>query len=358
MAIIKAVNSRASIGHAINYITQNEKTELRLIGGYNCNPQTALDEMKDTKRAWGKTGGRQYKHFIQSFPHDENITLDEANRIADELIRRCQLFYGYEVCCATHKDRRHIHTHLIVNSVSFETGKKFRYSKRQLQEMKDLSDLILREHGKTICEKNKEITSFRMGAYRSIEKAAQGNYKSWMYDMAFAVYKALESATSKEDFIFQIRDAGYAANWQDSRKYITFTNADGKKARDKTLAQTFKIPILKEDILYEISRNTGQRIDQSRIETGIGRAGQPRSSLNRKCRTQRSSGEIRGRLSNVSNISEQYDVGKQAAKLKSDREALRNAERKNIRTAHEQPAARKQHRVKDTRIHRENDLSR
>ena len=67
MAVIKAINSRASIANAINYITKKEKTDEELISGYNCRGITALDEMKATKKAWNKTGGRQYKHFIQSF---------------------------------------------------------------------------------------------------------------------------------------------------------------------------------------------------------------------------------------------------------------------------------------------------
>lgn len=87
MAVIKAVNSRASLARAVNYITGGEKTERTLVGGYNCNPMCAIEEMRDTKDAWRKTGGRQYKHFIQSFPYDEDITPEEAFDIAGELIR-------------------------------------------------------------------------------------------------------------------------------------------------------------------------------------------------------------------------------------------------------------------------------
>lgn len=64
MAVIKAVSSRASIGHAINYVTKDEKTEEKLISGIDCSPQTAIDEMKATKEIWHKTEGRQYKHYI------------------------------------------------------------------------------------------------------------------------------------------------------------------------------------------------------------------------------------------------------------------------------------------------------
>ena len=142
MAVIKAINSRASIANAINYITKKEKTDEKLISGYNCRGINSLDEMKTTKKAWNKTGGRQYKHFIQSFSPNENISPDEAHKIVAELVESWNKFKGYEVCYATHKDKNHIHTHIIVNSVSFENGKKFCYSKKELQDFKDLSEPV------------------------------------------------------------------------------------------------------------------------------------------------------------------------------------------------------------------------
>ena len=67
MAVVKVVNSRASIGNAVNYITKKEKTEESLISGKDCSPNTAIEEMKITKQQWQKTDGRQYKHYVQSF---------------------------------------------------------------------------------------------------------------------------------------------------------------------------------------------------------------------------------------------------------------------------------------------------
>ncbi|MCD8239474.1 MAG: relaxase/mobilization nuclease domain-containing protein, partial [Clostridiales bacterium] len=151
MAIIKAVNSRASINTIIQYITNPVKTEERFIGTFNCRKNNILGDMRATKKSWNKMGGRQYKHFIQSFSPEENITPEEAHAIAEELVNSWDKFKGYEVCFATHTDRNHIHTHIVVNSVSYETGKKFNYSKRELQEFKDLSDKILIEHNKQIC---------------------------------------------------------------------------------------------------------------------------------------------------------------------------------------------------------------
>ena len=72
MAIIKAVSSKSSIKIAIAYVSKEEKTEHKLLSGYNLSlPETAYEEMQITKEIWNKTDGRTYKHYIQSFAPDE-----------------------------------------------------------------------------------------------------------------------------------------------------------------------------------------------------------------------------------------------------------------------------------------------
>lgn len=82
MAVIKAVSSKAGIGQALDYVTKEEKTEDKLVSGLHCEPDTVKDEMAATKELWGKTGGRTYKHFVQSYHEDEHITpeLEKRNR--------------------------------------------------------------------------------------------------------------------------------------------------------------------------------------------------------------------------------------------------------------------------------------
>ena len=63
MAVIKAVSSKAGIGHAIDYVTKKEKTEEKLVSGLHCEPETVKEEMQATKELWGKTDGRTYKHY-------------------------------------------------------------------------------------------------------------------------------------------------------------------------------------------------------------------------------------------------------------------------------------------------------
>ncbi len=96
MAVIKVVNSKASIGKAINYITKEEKTEERLISGKDCNPFTTIDEMKATKEQWGKTEGRQYKHYIQSFDPKDKMSHAKAHQIGVEWAEKN--FKGHSGC--------------------------------------------------------------------------------------------------------------------------------------------------------------------------------------------------------------------------------------------------------------------
>ena len=255
MAIIKAVNSRASIANAIRYITKDGKTEYNLVSGINCIPDNAVTQMKITKALWGKTKGRQYKHFIQSFPKGENITHEEAHQIAKEFMESWALAKGYEIIFATHKDKDHIHTHIIINSVSFENGNKFRYSKRDLAKFKELSDRILTEHKKSICERNGEITNYNIGAYKAILKATEGKYDSWLLSVALAVLAAKQSAKTKEEFLTILSEQNISVKW-DTRKYITFTDKDGHKVRNKKLTETFKEDFSKEGLENEFKRNS------------------------------------------------------------------------------------------------------
>ena len=120
MAVIKAVSSKAGIGQALDYVTKEEKTEDKLVSGLHCEPDTVKDEMQATKELWGKTGGRTYKHFVQSYHEDEHITPEQAHKNAVELAKNTEAWKGHEVLIATHIDRGHIHSHFIVNSVNYE----------------------------------------------------------------------------------------------------------------------------------------------------------------------------------------------------------------------------------------------
>ena len=129
MAVIKAVSSKAGINTVLDYVMQEEKTEQKLLSGLNCVPDTVKDEMRVTKLLWDKDGGRTYKHFVQSFAPGEKINPAQAHQIACQLAASRPEWQDFEVLIATHEDKEHIHTHFVVNSVSYVDGHKLQQSK-------------------------------------------------------------------------------------------------------------------------------------------------------------------------------------------------------------------------------------
>ena len=253
MAIVKQISSRASIGRIITYVNGTEKTEEKLISGIECSPATVIEEMKATKAAWGKEDKRQYYHFIHSFPPGEKITLEEANKMAIELCS--ERFKGHEILVTTHKDTKHIHSHIIVNSVNYENGRKLHWTKYDLEKMKADSNDMCRERSLSVPEKGQKITTYTKDKYKVLEKAVYGDYKSYVLDCYKAVDNASQTALSKDDFVGKMKEAGYETNWSDKRKHITFTDTDGNKVRAANLEKTFSKHFGKESLQNGFDRN-------------------------------------------------------------------------------------------------------
>ena len=133
MAITKILNIQESDGrnpashlkNALEYIQNPDKTEeCVLVGGINCLPDTAFEQMKETKNIFHKTGKRQEYHVIISFSPEEKVTAEQAMYVLEHFAKDV-LGDDYEAVYAVHTDREHMHGHLIWNSVSMTTGKKY-----------------------------------------------------------------------------------------------------------------------------------------------------------------------------------------------------------------------------------------
>lgn len=263
MAIIKAISSKAEIGQAIDYITKAEKTEDKLISGIDCDPTNAKEVMELTKRLWKKTGGRTYKHYIQSYHADEHISLEQAHQNALELAKDTKAWNGFEILLATHKDKDHIHTHFIVNSVNLYTGYKLQWSKADLQDLKDrcneqslLQGLHVAEKGKTYeGEERTETVAWSKDTYQLLKKAEKQEVDSYVQNIALAVLDCMELAICRTDFIEKLQERGIDVMWSDTRKYITFTDIErleqGEKKckiRNNKLEKYYNISFGKEDL--------------------------------------------------------------------------------------------------------------
>ena len=133
MAITKILNIQESDGrnpashlkNALEYIQNPDKTEeCVLVGSINCLPDTAFEQMEETKNIFHKTGKRQGYHVIISFSPEEKVTADQAMYVLEHFAKDV-LGDDYEAVYAVHTDREHMHGHLIWNSVSMTTGKKY-----------------------------------------------------------------------------------------------------------------------------------------------------------------------------------------------------------------------------------------
>ena len=134
---------------AIRYAENDRKTDQKMyVSAINCPKQRAYQCMMDTKRRFGKLGGNVAYHGYQSFVTGE-VTPEEAHQIGMETARR---MWGdeYEIVVTTHLNTDNIHNHIVVNSVSFRTGRKFENHIRDHIRLREISDEVCREYGKSV----------------------------------------------------------------------------------------------------------------------------------------------------------------------------------------------------------------
>ena len=165
MAYDKIITLHGRMDHCLDYVLNEEKTGLatalayvenpakthRLVTGINCEVETALSDMRATKRRWDKTGGVLGYHIIHSYAPGE-VTPDEAHAAGVEFAQRL-LGDKYEVVVATHVDRAHLHCHIVFNSVSFMDGKKYRSDfQSYFGDLRGTSNEVSRERGLSVIE--------------------------------------------------------------------------------------------------------------------------------------------------------------------------------------------------------------
>lgn len=132
MPILKSVGevgkSVASLKAVLDYVSRKDKkTEKVITSGVGLDPNVdkAFNEIMYNKRSYNKVNGKMYKHYIQSFSSQDNITAEKAHEIAVKFAEENFLSRGFKCYVATHSDKDHIHTHFILDNVSFENGLKY-----------------------------------------------------------------------------------------------------------------------------------------------------------------------------------------------------------------------------------------
>ena len=237
MAIVHFVNykrgtqSRAAMRGVMLYVMQEKKTAWEgepLVSGINCQVQSVYDDFLNTKLLYHKDGGVMFYHMVQSFPKGAAVDPRQAHEAARRL---AEYFNGCEVLVCTHVDREHIHSHCVINSVNFETGKKLHMAKEQLQELMRRNDAICLEMGLPVFDAPTQQARGMSGA--EYHTALKG--QSWKLRLMNTIDECMKYAADKDAFVSLMASEGYAVRWESGRKYITYTTLDGMRCRDNKL---------------------------------------------------------------------------------------------------------------------------
>ena len=357
MAVNKTINKRTNthgaMRNCIEYVLRQDKTSelLTYITGPYCHNEINYDLVYRTfleeKKMWNKDTGRMYAHNIISWHKDEQITPEQAFEFGKEFAENW--FSGFQTLVAVHKDKDHVHCHLVTNSVSYEDGRKLHNTRKDLERMKQLTNQMCRERGLTVAEKGKhfdgsqiekgEVIAWSKDKYNLFRQQVKD---SFVADCAMAVLKALENCISKEKFIEKMKQFGWNVNWTEKRKHITFQNQEGKKVRDSNLFKTFHLDISKEGLENEFngnrkkardSANRDSRSDEElagyyrQVEAACeGAGGVTGASDGREIRVTGEKSEDERVYPEISGKDTQAENGKTEAILRESRNARRNSE--------------------------------
>ena len=252
----------------MRYVSQVNKTlwnGQQLVSGIGCQPETAFDEFLSTKLLHHKDGGVMFYHMVQSFPKGANIDPRTAHEAARQL---AGYFEGCEILVCTHTDREHIHSHCIINSVNFETGKKIHMADEQIHELRARNDTICEELGLPKFQKDEQRQS---GGMSNAEYYPAAKGESWKLELMRVIDECMHYAGSREEFLVLLRAEGYAANWSPTRKNITYTTPEGRKCRDSKLhIEKYLKENMEAEFGYRTENDNTRNVDAAQKADGRG----------------------------------------------------------------------------------------
>ena len=264
----KGTQSRGCMKGVMRYVAQENKTLWngeQLISGIGCQPETAFDEFLSTKLLHHKDGGVQFYHMVQSFPKGAGIDPRTAHEAAHRL---AGYFDGCEVLVCTHVDREHIHSHCIINSVNFETGRKVHMADEQIQELRIRNDQICEELGLPKFQRNDQRQSRGMS---NAEYYTADRGESWKFELMRVIDECMRCAGNREEFLILLRSEGYDATWTDSRKNITYVTPDGRKCRDSKLhIEKYLKENMEAEFGYRTENDNTRNVDAAQKADGRG----------------------------------------------------------------------------------------
>lgn len=212
MKTAKSGNKSSHLKNAIDYILKKEKVAVvngtSLSGTNACLLSDAYNNMMDTKRAYGKTEGRQGYHFVISFK-PEQATVEQVYKITQEFVK--EYLNEYECVYAIHDDQPHKHGHIVFNSVSYQTGLKYHYANGDWErEIQPIIDRLCIEQGLPPLE-------YHVDLYENKEDIKQYYHYvknfNWTNEIKYDIDECINNSRSWEEFILNMKEMGYCFNF-------------------------------------------------------------------------------------------------------------------------------------------------
>ena len=230
----------------MEYVQREMKTrygELRLVTGINCRPESVYDDFLRTKLLYHKADGTMFYHMVQSFPKGADVDPAVAHAAA---LKLAEYFAGHEVLVCTHTDREHVHSHCIINSGSFDTGKKLHIAKEQLKELRQRNDEVCMQFSLPVFVPNPNRQKSKHMTIGEYHMAKRGTSKK--FQLMAVIQECMRHAATKDDFIALMESEGYKITWTPKRQEITYISATGWRCCDTSL---FQDRFLKERMEHE-----------------------------------------------------------------------------------------------------------
>jgi hypothetical protein len=245
---------------SLEYIMNPEKTQDgRLVGAINCQADTAFEQMKETKRKFGKVDKRQGYHIILSFKEDE-VNPDTAFEITQRFVAE-YLGKAYEAVFVVHDNTAHVHSHIVFNSVSFVDGKKYRYEKGDWAKyIQPITNRLCEEYGLSIIDVEDESPGRHHDSYQEWNEQRDGRFV-WSDMIKRDLDACILQADTFEEFLGLLREKQYEIK---QGKYLAIKPPGMSRfKRCKTLGEEYseerireRIP--KEDLSFYQSTHKGE----------------------------------------------------------------------------------------------------
>ena len=239
---------------ALADITVPEKTQQgRLVAGINCVPEFAFEQMKETKRKYGKLDKRQGYHLVLSFKENE-VTPDTAMELTSRFVKE-YLGSEYEAVYAVHDNTSHIHAHIVFNSVSFLTGKKYRYEKGDwAREIQPITNRLCQEYGLSTIEIEDDKLNQDV-EYRETRKE-QAIQHVWNSAIRRDLDACIILSATYEEFQRKLTERGYECK---EGKYLAIRPPGMKRfRRTQRLGEDYTIERIQERITTETLRSVAK----------------------------------------------------------------------------------------------------